>query len=419
MPTGHSSSSGPLAGLRVLDLSKVLAGPLCAQYLGDMGADVVKVEALEGGDETRHWPPFRADLVSCEGDGPIAPERTGTIFLAANRNKRSLAVDLRSGAGLAIVHRLAGQADVVIESFGPGAARRLRVDAETLRQINPRLVCCNISGFGNVGPMRDGKGYDVILQAFCGMLAITGEPDGPPVRSPFSPVDQATGLHALIGILAALQQRTRTGQGATVEASLFDSATGFLGYFLQGYWERGTEPQRPGSGHESLCPYEAFDTADKPLILGVANDNLWRAFCKVASLEDIVDDPRFATNAARVAHRGETVARVREVLSRRGRDEWIAALGAVGIPCSPLHTLGELAAHPHTRESGMVFDYDDPARGRLHGVAQPLRFDGQRPPLRRAPPRHGEHGREILREAGFSDEEIARMADAGVIRADT
>jgi len=208
----------------------------------------------------------------------------------------------------------------------------------------------------------------------------------------------------------------RTGTGSTVEAALFDSATGFLGYFLQGYWERGIEPQRPGSGHESLCPYEAFDTADKPLILGVANDMLWRAFCKVAGLQDVVDDERFRSNAARVANREETVALVRGALVRRGRDDWIRELGAVGIPCSPLHTLGELSAHPHTRASGMVFDYDDPRRGRLQGVAQPVRFDGERPALRRPPPAHGEHGREILRESGFSEAEIERMVSEKVVK---
>ena len=406
-------SAMPLKGLRVLDLSKVLAGPLCAQYLGDMGADVVKIESLGDGDETRGWPPFRSDV---DAVGEAGRGKTGTIFLAANRNKRSLAVDLRSPAGLAVVHRLAEQSDVVIESFGPGAAARLGVDAASLRARNPRLVCCSISGYGSVGPMREGKGYDVILQAFCGMLAITGERDGPPVRSPFSPVDQATGLHALIAIQAALLVRSRTGDGASVEVSLFDSATGSLGFFRLGYWERGTEPQRPGSGHESLCPYEVFPTADKPLILGVANDTLWRAFCKVAGLEDVVDDERFRTNAARVAHREETVAIVRGALARRGRDEWIREFGAVGIPCSPLHTLGELSAHPHARASGMVFDYDDPRRGRLQGVAQPVRFDGDRPALRRPPPAHGEHGGEILRECGFSDAEIERMVAEKVVK---
>lgn len=400
-------SATPVAGLKVLDLSKVLAGPLCAQYLGDMGADVIKIETPDLGDETRHWPPFR------QGPGS---EPTGTVFLSANRNKRSVAVDLRSEAGRSVVYRLADQADVVIESFGPGVATRLGVDAATLRSRNPRLVYCNISGYGNVGPMREGKGYDVILQAFCGMLAITGERDGPPVRSPFSPVDQATGLHALIGILAALFERSGTGIGSVVEASLFDTATAFLGYFLQAYWERGTEPERPGSGHESLCPYQAFDTGDKPLILGVANDTLWRAFCKVAGLSDAMDDPRFQTNAARVEHREETVLLVRRVLAGRARDEWLRELGAAGIPCSPLHTLGELSEHPHATASGMIFRYHDARLGAMRAVAQPLRFDGERTALRRAPPAHGEHTRSVLQEAGFDDAQIERLLAAGDVQ---
>lgn len=389
----------PLHGIRVLDLSKVLAGPLCAQYLGDMGADVIKVETPETGDETRHWPPFR------ESGG----ERAGAVFLAANRNKRSVALDLGSPAGRAAVLRLARQADVCIASFGPGVAQKLGCDPATLLAANPRLVYCEISGFGSVGPMREGKGYDVILQAFCGMLAITGERDGPPVRSPFSPVDQATGLHALIGILTALFRRERTGRGGTVEASLFDSATGFLGYFLQSFWERGTEPERPGSGHESLCPYQAFDTADAPLILGVANDTLWRRFCAIAGLEAVVDDPRFRSNADRVRNRDETVAMVGKVMQGKPRDTWLRELEAAGIPSSPLHTLGELSEHPHTRASGMRFGYRHPALGELNGIAQPLRIDGERMPLRRPPPLHGEHTEEVLREAGFSDEEIAEL----------
>jgi len=399
-------STTPLQGLKVLDLSKVLAGPLCAQYLGDMGAEVVKVEAV-GGDETRHWPPFRADA-----DGG----RTGTVFLSANRNKRSIALDLRHEAGRAVVLQLAAWADVVIDSFGPGVAARLGVDAATLRAHNPRLVCCTISGYGSVGPMREGKGYDVILQAFCGMLAITGEPGGLPVRSPFSPVDQATGLHALIGILALLNERERTGLGGTVEAALFDTATAFLGYFLQAYWERGTEPERPGSGHESLCPYEAFDTADQPLILGVANDVLWRSFCNVAGLNDVVDDPRFRTNGDRVAHRAETVAMVRRVLATQRRESWLAALNAAGIPCSPLHTLGELSRHPHTAASGMVREHDDAHYGTLHSVSQPLRFGGERTSVRSLPPALGADGIGVLRDAGYSQGQIDELVREGAVR---
>ena len=399
-------STTPLSDLKVLDLSKVLAGPLCAMYLGDMGAEVVKVESPEG-DETRGWPPFHRDA---EGVS------SGAVFFSANRNKRSIAVDLRQPAGQSVVQRLAAASDVVIESFGPGVAERLGVDAATLCAGNPRLVHCRISGYGSVGPMRHGKGYDVILQAFSGMLSITGERGGPPVRSPFSPVDQATGLHALIGILARLHERERSGLGGTVEASLFDTATGFLGYFLQSYWARGTEPERAGSGHESLCPYEAFDTADKPLILGVANDGLWRRFCALAGLEAFVDRPEFRTNADRVRHREATVALVRAKLSERPRDAWMAALSDAGIPCSPLHTLGELATHPHSLASDMIRTFHDPVIGDWQTVSQPLRFDGERPTPRRPPPRLGEDGPAILRRAGFRDAEIEALLAAGTVK---
>ncbi len=398
-PPPDASRPLPLQGLRVLDLSKVLAGPLCCQYLGDMGADVIKVESPQG-DETRGWPPFR------EAGG----SRVGAIFLSANRNKRSITVDLTTPAGRSVVQRLAGQVDVVVSSFGPGVAQRLEVDAERLRAANPRLICCDISGYGSVGPMREGKGYDVILQAFCGMLSITGEPGGPPVRSPFSPVDQGTGLHALVGILAALYARERMGQGCTVEASLFDTATGFLGYFLQNFWERGTEPERPGSGHESLCPYQVFETADRPLILGVANDGLWQRFCTLAALEEVRDDPRFATNAARVQNRAETVALVARVMRGRGRGQWLQQLDEAGIPCAPLHSLGELSRHPHAVASGMIVNTVHPHLGPLQTVAQPLRFDGQRAAMRRPAPMAGEHTVEVLRELGLADEEIAALS---------
>lgn len=392
-------SASPLNGIRVLDLSKVLAGPLCAQYLGDMGADVIKIETPDQGDETRHWPPFR----------DVGHDKTGAVFLSANRNKRSLSLDLKTEQGREIIYRLAKWADVAVASFGPGVAEKLGVDAKALRACNPRLIYCDISGFGSVGPMREGKGYDVILQSFAGMLSITGEPNGPPVRSPFSPVDQATGLHALIGIVAALYHRERTGEGATVEASLFDTATGLLGYFLQSFWERGTEPEKPGSGHESLCPYQVFETADKPLILGVANDTLWKRFCALTGLDDVVDHPDYRTNADRVRHRADTVAMVSKALLARPRDEWLAALDNAGIPSSPLHTLGELSEHPHTRASGMKFDYEHPVLGKLQGVSQPLRFDGERSKMRRPPPMHGEHSHEILKELGYNDEDIKAL----------
>ena len=391
----------PLDGIRVVDFTKVLAGPLCTQYLGDLGADVIKIEPPRHGDDTRQWPPFE--------------DATGTIFLSVNRNKRSVAIDLKSAEGRKVIERLVKSADVVIESFGPGVAERLAIDHATLSKINPRIVYCSISGYGTEGPMKDGKGYDVILQAFCGMLSITGEPAGPPVRSPFSPVDQGTGLHAVIGILGGLLQRGKTGKGVKIEASLFDSAVHFLAYFLQGYWKRGTEPVRPGSGHESLCPYQTFDTADKPLILGVANDALWVAFCEIAGVPELGQDPRFVTGAERVRHRSETVTIVTDILKTRGRDAWLTALDARGIPCSPLHTLGELSSHPHTKASGMVVDYEGAEGRRLHGVTAAIRTDGARQPLRRRPPALGEHTIEVLGEIGYTAAEIRTLGEAGVV----
>ena len=397
MDASAPSAAGflPLNGIRVLDFSKILAGPLCTQYLGDMGADVVKVEPCKDGDDTRKWPPFE------DGDG--------TIFLSVNRNKRSLALDLKSPDGLAVCMRLARQSDVVVESFGPGAAERLGIGYEALKAINPRLVYCSISGYGTRGPMKEGKGYDLIAQAFTGMLSMTGEPGGPLARSPFSPVDQGTGLHAVVGIMGGLMQCARTGVGMKLEVSLFDSAVGFLGYFLQGYWQRGTEPMRPGSGHESLCPYQAFDTRDKPLILGIANDALWKIFCNLAGVSELVDDRRFATGAERVRNRAETVSVVAAILRGKTRDEWMRLLEEKGIPCSPVHTLGELSQHPHTEASDMILHYRNDQGRELKAVAAPLRADGQRPGLRIRPPRLGQDSKAVLSELGYTEDQVLEL----------
>lgn len=385
----------PLDGVRVLDFSKILAGPLCTQYLADLGADVVKVEPPKG-DDTRHWPPFENGI--------------GTIFLAVNRNKRSITLDLRTAEGLEAAHRLARNADLVVESFGPGVADRLGIGWDRLRAINPRLVYASISGYGTRGPMKEGKGYDLIAQAFSGMLSLTGEPGGQPARSPFSPVDQATGLHATVGIMGSLMQRDRTGRGVKIEASLFDSAVGFLGYFLQSYWQRGTEPARLGSGHESLCPYQAFDTADAPIILGIANDDLWQAFCQIAGAPELAKDPRLARGSGRVEHREEVIGRVAEILKTREREDWLRALSARSIPCSPVHTLGELSNHPHTEQSGMILHDGD-----FKTVASPLRAGGERPALRTRPPLLGEHTEQILSETGFDKHDIEHLASTGAL----
>jgi crotonobetainyl-CoA:carnitine CoA-transferase CaiB-like acyl-CoA transferase len=389
----------PLLGIRVLDFSKVLAGPMCTQALSDYGADVIKIESCGTGDDTRGWPPFRS------GDG--------AVFISANRNKRSLALDLKTPEAQEIAHKLAATSDVIVESFGPGVPERLGIDYDTLRAINKRIIYCSVSGFGRTGPLAEGKGYDMILQAFTGMLSFMGEPDSGPVRAPFSPVDQGTGMHALSSILLALLSRDRTGEGCRIDVSLFDTGVAFLGYMLQGYWERGTEPQRFGCAHESLCPYEAFQASDKRVLIGVASEPLWRRFCKVTGLESMLSDARFATNAERVRHRAETVSAIQAVIATRSCKEWVELLTAEGIPCSQINNFADMLSHPHTLESGMVEQYDSPAYGRLNTICPPVKFDGKRNPVLVSPPTLGQHTADILAELGYTDEEVDRLARQG------
>jgi len=391
----------PLAGIRILDLTKVLAGPLCTQYLGDLGAEVIKVEPCQIGDDTRRWPPFRGE--------------TGAIFLSVNRNKRSLAVDLKTAEGQAIVHKLAAKADVVIESYGTGVADRLGIDFPTLHALNPRLIYCSISGFGRTGPLSHALGYDVILQAFSGIMGISGEEGGEPIRSPFSPIDQTTGLHAVSGIMAALIRRGQTGEGSQLEVSLFETAMSFLSYNFHVYWEKGVLPDKCGSGHESLVPYQAFEASDAPVLIGIANDNLWRRFCKVVGRDELAEDPRFRTSPDRVRNRAETVALVQDIVSTRTRDEWVDLLMGLGVPCAPINTLKEALDHPHTASRGLVLDYSHPVLGPIKTIAQPIMFDGEPRGAGTPPPMLGQHSRIVLRELGYADAEIARLAGAGII----
>jgi crotonobetainyl-CoA:carnitine CoA-transferase CaiB-like acyl-CoA transferase len=392
----------PLNGIRVLDFSKVLAGPLCAQYLGDLGADVIKVEPVGLGDETRGWPPFRTAGL-------------GTVFLNVNRNKRSVALDLKTDEGRNIAHELARRADIAIESFGTGVAERLGIDADSLRPLNERLIHCSISGYGRTGPLKNSPGYDVILQAFSGIMALTGDENGGYIRSPISPIDQMTGSHAFSGILASLIERGRTAKGSTVKVSLFETAMGLLGYNLQTYWERGKQPPKCGSSHESLCPYQAFEAADGPIMIGVANDNLWRKFCAIAGLQDIVDDEKFRTNADRVGCRAETIDRVGSAIAKRTVDYWNDSLAMAGVPCSPINSLAQLLNHPHTQESGMILNYDHPVAGALKGIAQPILLNDEVRTAGLPPPMLGQHTDDVLGELGFSRSRIDDLRRAGVV----
>jgi crotonobetainyl-CoA:carnitine CoA-transferase CaiB-like acyl-CoA transferase len=388
--------SKPLAGIKILDLSRVLAGPLCAQYLGDLGAEVIKVEAVGQGDETRGWPPFPAPGL-------------GTVFLSANRNKRSIAIDMKSDKGRKLVHELAKSADVAIESFATGVAERLGIDAVSLRALNDRLIHCSISGFGRTGPLKSSPGYDVILQAFSGIMSMTGDEGGGYIRSPISPIDQLTGVHAFSGILASLLAREKSGKGAAIQVSLLDTALGLLGYNLQTFWQRGTQPAKCGSSHESLCPYQAFEAADGPIMIGVANDNLWRKFCAATGLNAIVDDPKFRTNADRVKHRAETLRHAEAAIATNTVAHWNAVLNEVGIPCSPINTLAQLLDHPHTKANKLIMQYDHPTAGRLNCVGHPVTFLGEERDPGLPPPALGQHTDDVLKDMGLSTASIAEL----------
>lgn len=391
----------PLEGIRILDLSKVLAGPLCGQYLGDLGADVIKVEPPVTGDETRGWLP--------QTNGESAS------FMAVNHNKRGLALDLKSPEGNRIIQKLAQQADVVIQGFGAGTAARLGVDYDTLRILNPRLVYCEISGYGRNGPLGAEPGYDVMLQAFSGMVNTIGQKNGPAARVSFSPVDLGTGLHAVSGILAALMNRNNTNEGAYVEVSLLDTAMGFMSYMAHNYWSSGVEPARMGTSHPSLCPYQAFETKDGEFMLGVGNDRHWQRFCKEAGLDAYANDAQLKTNAQRVNNFDYTCSLVQEALKQDTTQSWLMRLQKAGVPCSPLHTLSQALEHEQTKARNIIVESPHPTLGTLHHVAYPVTFNNGPRNVKRAPPLLGQHTGEILESIGYNQQEIEQLIEQGIV----
>lgn len=400
----------PLAGVRVVDMTKVLAGPLCTQYLGDLGAEIIKIEAPDG-DDTRRWPPFHED--------PDDGGTTGTVFLSVNRNKRSICLDIKSADGLAVARKLIAGADVLVESNSTGVMERLGLDYNTLRQDHPRLIYCSISGYGRSGPLQNGKGYDLILQAFCGIMQMTGVPGGPPIRTPLSPVDQATGLNAQSGILAALFAREKSGQGNYLEVSLFETALALLGFNLQRSWKRGTPPEKSGSGHESLCPYMVFKAADGDILIGVANDSLWRKFCHAVERPDLEADERFKTNALRVRHYDLTNEIVQEIIATRTIAVWLSLLGELGVPCAPVNTALEVLDHPQTAARQMVLEYTHPQFGQMKGIANPILYGGVPRTVELPPPALGQDSAAILKELGFTDLDVADLVRRNVVHVST
>ena len=380
----QESPPAPLAGLRVIDLSRVLAGPLATMTLGDLGADVVKVERPGTGDDTRHWGP------------PFAGE-DAAYFLSLNRNKRSVAIDLRSPEGVEAVVRLAADADVLIENFRPGLMAELGLGLEELRRRNPRLVTCSLTAFGDDSPEATARpGYDIIVQAVCGLMSVTGEPGGEPVKAGVALLDVVTGLQATIGILAALAERDRTGVARHVSVSLFDASVAAMVNQAANTLIGGAVPSPLGTAHPNIVPYQAFRASDRPFIVAGGNDRLFGRICEVVGHPEWADDARFATNQVRVANRGELVSMLGHAFATRPADEWITELEAASVPCSPIRSMDEVFASPEG--AALIEEIEDPGRGgSLRLVSNPLRFDGQRLSTRLAPPALGADTETVLR----------------------
>ncbi|MEH0110862.1 CaiB/BaiF CoA-transferase family protein [Tersicoccus sp. MR15.9] len=405
-PDGAAGSSagarGPLRDLVVLDLSRILSGPFATMTLADLGADVIKVEQPGQGDDTRQWgPPFAGDQAA--------------YFLSVNRNKRSLAVDLKTPEGLDAVRRLAAKADVVVENFRPGTAERLGLGYEELSAANPGLVYASISGYGQTGPDATRAGYDAIAQARSGIMSVTGETDGPPVRVGVSSADLVAGTWAVIGILAALRERDRTGEGQWVDVSLLDGSVSWLTYVAAGYFASREVPRRYGSAHPTIAPYQAFPTADGFIMIAVGNDSLWRRFAPAVGRPDLTEDPRFTTNPLRVAHRDELIGIVEETLAGGTTAEWLRRLEDAGVPVGPIQNVAEAVADPQVVARGMVQEVEHPTAGPLRTLACPIRLTRTPASVRTAPPLLGQHSDEILTAHGFSAEDVQGLRAAGAI----
>jgi crotonobetainyl-CoA:carnitine CoA-transferase CaiB-like acyl-CoA transferase len=405
-----------LSHVTVLDLSRILAGPWAGQVLADLGAEVIKIERPTGGDDTRSWgPPFLRGA-----DGREDPSADAAYYLCANRNKQSVTVDFTTPQGRSIVERLAQDADVVLENFKVGGLKAHGLDYESLRAINPRLIYCSITGFGQTGPYAPRPGYDFLVQAMGGLMSITGraadEPGAGPQRAGVAVADIMTGLYAAIGILAALHHRERTGVGQHIDLALLDVQVACLANQAMNYLVGGKAPTRLGNAHPNIVPYQDFPTRDGDVIIAVGNDAQFVRLCGALGLDELALDDRYATNQGRVAHRGPLIERLRQATRMQPTAHWVAVLERAGVPCGPINAIDAVFADPQVEARAMRVEMAHPVSGTVSLVANPLRLSETPVTYRTAPPTLGAQTRRILQERlGMSAEEIARLSDAGVI----
>src|SRR6185295_6880251 len=404
---------GPLAHLTVVDLSRVLAGPWCTQLLADLGAEVIKIEKPGGGDDTRRWgPPFLEDV-----NGRDTAE--AAYYLGCNRGKQSVAVDFTSTEGRRIVQDLCRQADIVVENFKVGALARYGLDYPAVAAINPRLVYCSITGFGQTGPYADRAGYDYAIQGIGGLMSVTGErddlPGGGPQKVGVAVADLFTGMYATVAILAALRHRDATGQGQAIDMALLDTQVAMLANLGANYLVTGVAPKRAGNAHQNIVPYQVFEVADGHLILAVGNDSQFVKFCDVAGRPDFARDERFARNAGRVRHRAVLVPLLAELMKTRRKADWLAALEAAKVPCGAINDLAEVFADPQVAERGMTVEVPHPLAATLPLVASPIKLSATPVTYRRAPPLLGEHTDDVLAEFGYSAQQIGALREQGAL----